>query len=323
MPDRQGWCHEDVRTLFLSDIHLGSKHGQAGALHDFLQGCCPERLYIVGDFIDGWQIQRSSYWKSDSSLILQSVAEMTDRGTEAFYISGNHDDFLRKQPFFRTLMERFGFQRIEEEAVHETVDQRRFLIIHGDQFDRLERQAQWLSRFATHFYDLALTANYWFSRLLGKRNSSPYHLCARIKDRIKRSIHFMSSYQNALLKHARDRQCDGVICGHIHSPAIVQREDLTYCNTGDWVENCTALVERSDGTLEILYFYGGDFVRQVSPPRVFEAAMASAEQERPTFFEDDSPITAVPGLEAEVTAATQAAAASGERDLREVQTSSC
>jgi UDP-2,3-diacylglucosamine pyrophosphatase LpxH len=255
MSSSQGRPRQVIRTLFLSDVHLGCRHSQAEALLTFLDRVQPERMYVVGDLIDGWQLQRRFRWRPEYSRVLSRLTEMTRAGTEIFYIPGNHDEFVRRHPLLRNWLTTLGVTAVADEFVMETADRRRFLVTHGDQFDLVEQSAQWLSQGVTGIYETALSLNWCMSRLLRTSDVSPYWLCAIAKNRVKAAIRFFSAFESAVLRYARSRGCDGVICGHLHTPAIFERDGLTYCNTGDWVENCTALVETADGSLTLAYHY--------------------------------------------------------------------
>jgi len=255
MGQPQGGSSRQVRTVFISDVHLGSRHSQYLALLDFLQGLKPQSLYLVGDVIDGWQLKRCFRWEAGYSRVLQTLAKLSDNGTKIFYIPGNHDEFVKQETFVREMIQRLGFWTVGEEFIFEGAGNRRFLVTHGARFDFVEQSAQWLSKGVGGVYDLALSANWWLSRLLGRKDRSPYWLCAATKDRVKAFIRFISRFEDSLMGHARKKGCQGVICGHLHVPSIVHRDGTTYCNTGDWVENCTALLEYDDGSMELEYYY--------------------------------------------------------------------
>lgn len=248
---------EDVRTVFLSDIHLGNRHAQVEPLLSFLRQLRPQRVYLVGDIVDGWELQRGSCWPEIGSSVLSLLMALADCGTDLYYTPGNHDDFLRRCPQLRALIERQGCVRIEDEFVAHMADGRRLLVTHGDLFDFFETSAQWLSKLLGVFYQSCLSANWWLNRMRSRPRSSPYGLCAVGKQRLKQLVRFVSRYESSLLGHARRQGCDGVICGHVHTPALFEREGMIYCNTGDWIENCTAIVERHDGTLELRHYYAG------------------------------------------------------------------
>lgn len=253
-----------VRTLFISDVHLGSRHSQCDKLAHFLRQFRPESVYLVGDIIDGWLLQRRFRWNKACSDLLQLLMDWADDGTRLHYCPGNHDEFWRHDPFVLELGRRLGVVDIRDEFVFTTIDNRRFLVTHGDQFDFFERSAQWVSAGLAKFYDICLSLNWWCHRLLGgRRQSSPYRLCANGKRHVKRFVKFLSSFESRLFEHVRQRRCEGIICGHLHTPTIVEVAGLTYCNTGDWVEHCTALVEHVDGTLELMSYHPGEFSQVV------------------------------------------------------------
>ncbi len=249
-----------VRTLLVSDVHLGCKHSQARAFLDFLQGFAPESLYLVGDFIDGWKINTGWHWSEDCDEVISHLIELTRRGTKVFYVPGNHDSFLRNPSF------RFAFPtdvpnfEVANEFIFQTLDGWRFLVTHGDLFDVVETKAQWASKGTSAMYDAALSMNWWLHRFTMTESANPYGVCALLKDRVKRCIRFISNFETKILEHARQQSCDGVVCGHIHTPDIIADHSMWYCNTGDWVENCTGLVECHDGQIQLVRRYEEDIL---------------------------------------------------------------
>lgn len=236
---------QPIRSLFVSDIHLGCKHAQADAFLELLTSYEPEHLYIVGDFIDGWKLKRRWRWLPVYDAILQRLMELKRSGTQLFYTPGNHDAFLRG------FLADFGVIEIRDRFIHTTADGRRFLVTHGDQFDRVEHQMQWLSLIASYGYDLLLSANGAVSWLIGKKQN-PYAFCGILKRRVKALVKHVSDFEQQIVDSAKDAACQGIICGHIHAPRIVQLDDLAYCNTGDWVENCSGMLEHADGSFELI-----------------------------------------------------------------------
>jgi UDP-2,3-diacylglucosamine pyrophosphatase LpxH len=260
----QGWRRENIRTLFISDVHLGCKFSQGDQLLRFLDGLRPERVYLVGDFIDSWRLGRGWTWPPFARELIDRLSAMASAGTSIFYVAGNHDAFLRQDdPLGRVLLKECGVSCVGDEFVHETIDRRRLLVTHGDLFDAVERCSPWISYAMMIAYDSVLSANWTLSQILRRTSSSPYSLCAIGKDWVKRIVKFLSSFEASLLEHARGRNCDGVVCGHLHTPRMIRRDDMLYLNTGDWVENCTAIVEYLDGALELQRFY-----RRPDEPRV-------------------------------------------------------
>lgn len=250
-----------VRTIFLSDMHLGSPHHQAAPLLSFLEHHTADQLFLIGDVIDGWELTRKLVWRSVDTAIIDRLSEMSDQGTSIFYSPGNHDAFLRDPhaPTATLLLKTarsLGVNQICDRFVFESADGRRFLVIHGDQFDAVEQSAQWLSKATGVLYHMALATNRIVNNLSGRTlTHGAYDLCARLKGAVKRAIRFLSHFEQSILEFARQHDCLGVICGHIHTPAIRSNADMVYCNTGDWVENCTAIIERFDGTLELVYHF--------------------------------------------------------------------
>ncbi|MCA9006155.1 MAG: UDP-2,3-diacylglucosamine diphosphatase [Planctomycetaceae bacterium] len=237
-----------IRSIFVSDVHLGCMHSRADEFLEFLNSHHPESLYLVGDLIDGWKLRKKWRWPQIYNEIFDRVEELSRKGTEIFYTPGNHDNFLRD------FGKRFGFVTLSDEFVHLTADGRRFLIIHGDQFDKFETGAQWLSVLASFAYDVLLTANTLFNRLTKRQGQTKFALSSAVKSQVKHLMRFISDYERKLADHARLKRCEGIICGHIHAPNILDIDGINYCNTGDWVEHCSALIEYSDGELEIVFF---------------------------------------------------------------------
>ncbi|MFI4874167.1 MAG: UDP-2,3-diacylglucosamine diphosphatase [Blastopirellula sp. JB062] len=243
---RETMKNSRVRTLFISDVHLGCRYARVEPLLDLLNRHDPEYVYIVGDFIDGWRLRKRWHWEPIYNAILSRLFDMSEAGSRICYAPGNHDDFLRDFRF------NFGFVEIADEFIHRCPRGRRFLVTHGDKFDQVESKAKWLSVCGSFAYDslcwLNQRINHWLRYF--KMRSLP--LAAMVKKRVKAAVTFVSDFETNLVNHARDLQCNGVVCGHIHTPALDQRDDITYCNTGDWIENATALVEYEDGRLEIV-----------------------------------------------------------------------
>lgn len=246
MQTAHGRRRRRIRTLFVSDVHLGCKHAHAEQFLEFLQQHSPEQIFLVGDIIDGWKLRRSLAWHPVFNEILAHLYELAESGTAIYYTPGNHDAFLRGLPW------NFSFIRVQDEFVFEAMDGRRFLVTHGDKFDRVECAAGWVSRIAAVGYDVLLSANRCVSHWRQLRPGSEYSLGAVIKRRVKQFVRYISDFERRLVDHARRQGCDGVICGHIHTPAQTEIDGIAYCNTGDWVENCTALVEYETGELALL-----------------------------------------------------------------------
>jgi UDP-2,3-diacylglucosamine pyrophosphatase LpxH len=247
-----------VRTLLVSDVHLGSKHAQPNEFLDFIRSFAPRSLYIVGDFIDGWKINSGWHWTKSCDHVIAHVIDLARRGTKVHYVPGNHDSFLRNSAVQAMLPTGFPAFNVADEFIFESLSGYRLLVTHGDRFDFFETRAQWVSKATAGLYDACLSLNWWFHRLLLSPRHNPYGVCAMLKDRVKRGVKFVSNFESQIMQHARLHSCEGVICGHIHTPSIVHSDVLLYLNTGDWVENCTGLVEHHDGTIQLLSRFRGN-----------------------------------------------------------------
>ncbi|MDX2222736.1 MAG: UDP-2,3-diacylglucosamine diphosphatase [Rhodospirillaceae bacterium] len=235
------------RSIFISDIHLGTRGCKAEFLLDFLKHTESERLYLVGDIVDGWRLKRNWFWLQAHNDVVQKVLRKARKGTDVVYVPGNHDEFLRDY-----LGHEFGQIRVRRNVVHKAADGKRYLVIHGDECDGVMIYARWLAVLGDYAYVTALAVNHWFNvarRVLGL----PYwSLSKYLKHKVKNAVQFISNYEGAMANMARTRGTDGVICGHIHHAAIKDIDGVRYCNDGDWVESCTALVEHFDGRMEII-----------------------------------------------------------------------
>ncbi len=235
------------RSIWISDIHLGTRGCQAEFLLDFLRHTDSKYLYLVGDIIDGWRMKRAWYWQQAHNDVIQKILRKARKGTRVIYVPGNHDEKFRD-----FTNHRFGRVAVLHEAIHTTADGRRFLVIHGDEFDGVVRYAKWLATLGDGAYNTALVLNHWFN-LVRKMLGFPYwSLSAFLKHKVKNAVEYISHYETAVCSAARKRGVDGVICGHIHTAEMRDIDGILYCNDGDWVESCTALVEHMDGRLEIL-----------------------------------------------------------------------
>lgn len=264
-------CGEcDVRTLFVSDVHLGFRYAQPERFLNFLLRFRPEQLFILGDFLDGWKLRTAWHWEPVYTRIFARLLELAREGTELYYTPGNHDAFLRCGEM-RNIVESAGVRlRVQDEFVFQARDGRRFIVTHGDKFDVIERRCQWLSFAISFAYEPLLSLNWWSHRLLRWHGHSPYAMCARVKDKAKACVRFLSRFEQELFRHARSSDCHGIICGHIHKPGVVTSGDMTYFNTGDWVENCTALVEDNDGSIRLESLYPHVPSRTVYSPAMFD-----------------------------------------------------
>lgn len=268
-----------VRTLFLSDIHLGSRGCQADRLLGFLADHEADTIYLVGDIVDGWQIKSGWYWPQSHNDVVQKLLRKARKGSRVVYIPGNHDEFLRD--YYGT---HFGGIEVVESAIHLTADGRRFLVIHGDLFDVVIKHARWLALLGNQAYDLAILLNTYFNVLRRALGMPYWSLSQWVKLRVKNAVNFIGEYERTLAGEARRHQVDGVICGHIHHATIADKEELTYVNCGDWVESCTAVVEHFDGRLELIDWTtkpAPDLIRISEDRTIASAPQGTQTSERP------------------------------------------
>ncbi len=237
------------RSIFISDVHLGSKAAKAEFLIDFLRHHDADTIFLVGDIVDGWRLRRSWHWPQAHNDVVQKLLRKARKGSSITYIAGNHDEFARQ---FQGV--HFGGIVVADRAIHETADGRRMLVIHGDQFDTVVHNARWLAYFGDYAYDAAMLINRGVSRFRKVFGMPYWSFSSWAKVKVKKAVNFIGSFQNVLTEEARRSEVDGVICGHIHHAAIETVDSVQYINTGDWVESCTAVVEHFDGRFEILHW---------------------------------------------------------------------
>jgi len=236
-----------VRTVWISDLHLGTPGCQAHALLQFLKHVECERLYLVGDIIDGWQLRRSWYWPQAHNDVVQKLLRKARKGTRVIYVPGNHDEFAR-----RYVDQHFGGVEVMEDVVHVTADGRRLWVTHGDLFDGVVQCAKWLAHVGDRLYGLTLRLNRHLNSLRARMGLPYWSLSRYLKFKVKRAVSYVSDFEQAVAREARRRGVDGVVCGHIHHAEMRMIDGVLYCNDGDWVESLTALVEHADGRLAIV-----------------------------------------------------------------------
>ena len=237
------------RTLFISDVHLGSRAAKADFLIDFLRHHEAETIYLVGDIVDGWRLRRSWHWPQTHNDVVQKLLRQARKGASITYIAGNHDEFLR---MFQGV--HFGGIVVADRAVHVAADGKRFLIIHGDQFDTVVMNVRWLAYLGDRAYEFAMLANRLIARVRRLFGLPYWSFSSWAKLTVKQAVNFIGAFQDVLTEEARRAEVDGVICGHIHHAAIETFGGISYINTGDWVESCTAVVEHFDGRMEIVHW---------------------------------------------------------------------
>ena len=236
-----------VRTLFLSDIHLGSKGCQADQLLDFLRYYDANIIYLVGDIVDGWQLKSGWYWPQSHNDVVQKLLRKARKGARMIYIPGNHDEFLRD--YYGT---HFGGIEVVEDAIHVAADGTPYLVIHGDMFDIVIRHARWLALLGDKAYDFAIWINTYFNALRQELGFTYWSLSQWAKLKVKNAVNFIGAFESALAGEARRRGVKGVICGHIHHAVVRRQGGFSYINCGDWIESCTAVIEHFDGNFELI-----------------------------------------------------------------------
>jgi UDP-2,3-diacylglucosamine pyrophosphatase LpxH len=238
------------RTIFISDVHLGTKDCKAEQLNNFLKHNSCQTLYLVGDIIDAWKIKQNKWrWKQSHTNVVRRVLGHAKRDTRVIYVLGNHDEFLR--PFLNYNLN-FGMIEMTNQCEHIGADGKHYLVTHGDLFDGITRLAPWLSILGDKAYDFILGLNSRFNWLRHRLGFGYWSLSFFLKHRVKRAIDFIFQFERNLAAYCKKRGFDGVICGHIHHAEIKEIDGVTYMNDGDWVESCTALVEHHNGTWEII-----------------------------------------------------------------------
>jgi UDP-2,3-diacylglucosamine pyrophosphatase LpxH len=235
------------RTVFISDVHLGTRGCQAELLLDFIRHVECDALYLVGDIVDGWKMKGGWYWPQSHNDVVQKILRLARKGVTVTYVPGNHDDRVRDFCGIH-----FGGLVVARDAIHETADGRRFLVTHGDEFDGVVQHAKWLAFVGDWAYRTILAANTLMNRARRRMGFGYWSLSAFLKTRVKNALQFIENFEAAVAEEARRRGVDGVICGHIHKAEMREIGGVAYINDGDWVESCTALVEHPDGRLEIL-----------------------------------------------------------------------
>ncbi len=236
-----------VRALFISDVHLGTRTAQADRLLDLLRYCEADVIYLVGDIIDFWRVRRGPHWPQSHNDVLQKLMRKVRKGTRLILIPGNHDEALRDYAGMQ-----FGGVEVHRDYVHLTAQGRRYVVMHGDEFDVVVRTAKWLALLGDRGYELALWLNNplnWVRRHLGL---GYWSLSAYLKNRVKKAVAFIGAFEEAVAAEARRRATDGIVCGHIHHAADRTFEGVHYLNCGDWVESCTAIVESHTGELQVI-----------------------------------------------------------------------
>jgi UDP-2,3-diacylglucosamine pyrophosphatase LpxH len=249
IPERVIAGRRQYRTIWISDIHLGTRGCNAEMLIDFLDHVDSDTMYLVGDIIDGWRLKKKFYWPAAHNDVVWRILKRAKRNTRIIYIPGNHDEMFRQ---FSGLD--FGGVEIRRKAIHETADGRRLLILHGDEFDVITLAHRWLAHVGDAAYEMLMGLNRLVNAVRRKLDLPYWSLSKHAKAKVKNAVEFISHYEDVVAHAAGSRGVDGVVCGHIHTAEMRDINGVTYYNDGDWVEGCTALVEHFDGRMEILHW---------------------------------------------------------------------
>lgn len=238
------------RSVWISDVHLCTKDCQAEVLYNFLDSIKVDYLYLVGDIIDMWAMKKKWHWPKQYNEVIHKLLKRSRKGAKVIYIPGNHDEFFRDFEGYQ-----FGDVEVMNRVYHETADGRKFLVLHGDEFDAVVLYKPWLSHLGSWAYHHLIFMNRVVNAVRRQFGKPYWSLSGAIKRKVKQAVKYLTNFEDLIVAETKRQNLDGVICGHIHQPALREIDGITYCNTGDWVENCTALVENEDGSLEIVYWH--------------------------------------------------------------------
>lgn len=260
------------KTIWISDVHLGSSGCQANLVSRFLKENDSEQLYLVGDIIDGWRLKSKFYWPQSHSNVVRRILTRSKRGTEVIYITGNHDDFLRRFVDFDLQM---GNIKIVNEAIHETADGRKLMVTHGDMFDVVTRYHSWVAVAGDYAYEGLMKVNSVLNVARSRLGMPYWSLADYAKHKVKTAVNFISDFEESVAHECKTRGLDGAVCGHIHHAEIRDIDGIQYYNTGDWVDSCTALVEHHDGRMELLDWSHKRFAKSPSVSQSPDQAAAA------------------------------------------------
>ena len=246
------------RTIWISDVHLGTRACNANLLLDFLKHTDSDTLYMVGDIVDGWRLKKSWYWPQPHNDVIQKLLRKARKGTRVLYIPGNHDEAARQ-----FVGQNFGDVDVAEDCIHETADGRALWVMHGDLFDAVIQRARWLAYVGDSLYEFTLKLNRHLNSMRARMGLPYWSLSKFLKLKVKRAVSYVGDFESAVAREARKRGVHGVVCGHIHHAELREIDGILYANDGDWVESLTALAEHADGRLEILDW--AEHMRQPAP----------------------------------------------------------
>jgi len=237
------------KTLILSDIHLGTSGSKAKQVVQFLKHNTCDKLILNGDIIDSWQLKRYGSWKKQHTKFFKRILKMmSTNNTEVIYLRGNHDDFLDN-----IIPIRFGNLSIQRDYILESAE-KRFYVVHGDVFDSVTTNLKWIAKLGDVGYTFLLWLNQRYNNYRLKRGLPYYSLSQAVKAKVKTAVSYVDDFEKQLSILAKIKKCDGIICGHIHQPALKIIDNIIYMNSGDWVESLSALSEDNQGNWNIIYY---------------------------------------------------------------------
>jgi UDP-2,3-diacylglucosamine pyrophosphatase LpxH len=252
VPDEPIIC----RMVWISDIHLGTRHARVAELLEFLRVVDCKYLYIVGDLIDGWELRFRWFWRDDYNVLIQKLLRKSRKQTKVIYITGNHDEFIDQFAGMH-----FGQVVMAHQAIHTAANGKKYLVIHGHQADGLTHFNHLLEKLGSHLYNWILDFNLYFNRLRRAMGFGYRSLAAYLKSKAKAAVKHVTAYEDTLAAMARNQQADGIICGHIHRAELKTIGGVEYLNCGDWIESCTALIEDCNGKIKLIHFHENDVLR--------------------------------------------------------------
>lgn len=235
-----------LRSIFISDVHLGSRDSRANELLQFLAAVEVDYLFLVGDIIDFWSLRKSFYWPQSHNDVVRAILGKAREGARVIYVPGNHDEEMRE--FCGSV---FGNLEIRRKYVHSTADGRELMVMHGDEFDAAVKCSPWLARLGGGAYDLAMRLNRTVNAIRHSLKLPYWSFANYLKLRLKNAVRYVDAFERAAAQAAAQRNLHGIVCGHIHRAGMRTIDGVLYCNDGDWVESCTALVEDMNGRLAV------------------------------------------------------------------------
>lgn len=262
---------EKVRSVFISDIHLGTRGCQAESLLAFLRRYESEYLFLVGDIIDFWAMSRGIVWSESQNTVVQKILRRARHGERVIFVPGNHDEALREY-----VDTSFGGIEVVEHYVHRAADGRRYLLIHGDEFDSVTRYHRWVAKLGDVAYNALVRGNAWLSGIRRTLRIPGYwSLAGYAKNKVKKAVDFIFDFEDSVIHYVKQQGYDGVVCGHVHCAANKTIDGIAYLNCGDWVDSCTGIVEHLDGRMEVVYWGQAQREAKLIPIRGAAAARTS------------------------------------------------